>query len=132
MKQNNRAKHAKQMGLNNRKYEEKCSYCGKEEHYAKGYCKNCYARYVRNGFVEPKYDGRSKRLPKLTKKQIRIFLKDLKKFKKENKISKNNCKQYYDWINKKYKPTFRSVEKVYSNLGIDIYSRLKIKGGDKQ
>lgn len=43
----------KNVGLNNRKYAEKCTYCGKEEHYAKGLCKNCYCRAWQNG--TPKY-----------------------------------------------------------------------------
>lgn len=29
----------------------KCSYCGREDVYAKGLCKNCYARQLRNGAV---------------------------------------------------------------------------------
>lgn len=40
------------MGLKNRKYENKCIYCGKEEHYAKGYCKACYCRLRRHGTLE--------------------------------------------------------------------------------
>ena len=40
------------MGIKNRKYE-KCSYCG-NKHYAKGYCRRCYARYLRNGTIEYK------------------------------------------------------------------------------
>ncbi len=44
------------LGLTTRKHEEKCEYCGKEEHYAKGLCRNCYARYLRNGFPELKKD----------------------------------------------------------------------------
>ena len=30
----------------------KCSFCGKEEHHAKGLCNKCYARYRLNGKVE--------------------------------------------------------------------------------
>lgn len=40
---------ARQMGLKTRHYEEICTNCGKKEHYARGYCRNCYARYMRNG-----------------------------------------------------------------------------------
>jgi hypothetical protein len=37
----------------------KCSFCGKEKHYAKGLCKNCYTRYIKRGTVEY-YVGLSK------------------------------------------------------------------------
>lgn len=47
-----RKKQGKIMGLNNRKYD-KCSYCG-NKHYAKGYCRRCYARFLRNGTSEYK------------------------------------------------------------------------------
>lgn len=123
----NREANARRTGLKNRKYEEKCSYCSKDEHYAKGYCKTCYARLRRNGYVEPKYNGRSKRPPKLTEKQIKRFLKDIKKNK--NKI--DGKVGYNRWINKENAPTFNSAKKVYEELGIDIYKRLKIERGGK-
>lgn len=44
--------HTKEMGLKNRKHEEKCDYCGKEEHYALGYCKVCYNRLKRTNKIE--------------------------------------------------------------------------------
>ncbi len=123
----NREINARRIGLKNRKYEEKCTYCGKEEHYAKGYCKACYNRYKRNGFVEPKYNGRSKRPPKLTEKQIKRFLKDVKK----NKNKLQNSNYFNKWFKGIYKPTFNSAKKIYEELGINIYKRLKIEGGEK-
>lgn len=36
----------------NRIHEEKCDYCGKLEHYAKGFCRSCYARYNKKGTPE--------------------------------------------------------------------------------
>ena len=123
----NREINARRIGLKNRKYEEKCTYCGKDEHYAKGYCRNCYNRYRRNGFVEPKYDGRSKRPPKLTEKQIKRFLKDLKKHRKRIEDKRG----YYRWTTGEASPTFSSAKRIYSQLGIDVYKRLKIEGRDK-
>lgn len=32
-----------------------CSYCGKEEHYAKGLCRACWSRMKRNGTLEYQY-----------------------------------------------------------------------------
>ena len=40
------------LGLSRRKYEKKCSYCGKEQHYSKGLCKACYNRLRNNGVLE--------------------------------------------------------------------------------
>ncbi len=42
----------RKMGLNNRKHEEKCDYCGANNHYANGLCRNCYERLRRNGDLE--------------------------------------------------------------------------------
>lgn len=49
---------ARQMGLKNRKHEEKCECCGKPSHYALGYCHNCWARFHRNGNLEYHRAGR--------------------------------------------------------------------------
>ena len=38
--------------MNKRVHEEICDYCGKLEHYAKGYCKNCYTRLQKRGTLE--------------------------------------------------------------------------------
>lgn len=35
------------VGKSNRKYENKCTECGIESHYAKGLCRNCYAKMKR-------------------------------------------------------------------------------------
>lgn len=32
-----------------------CSYCGKQEHYAKGLCRACWSRMKRNGTLEYQY-----------------------------------------------------------------------------
>ena len=45
---------AKEMGLKNRKHEEKCDYCGANSHFAKGMRHNCYERFRRNGNTEYK------------------------------------------------------------------------------
>lgn len=42
----------KEMGIKNRKHEEKCEYCGAPNHFAKGLCHNCYERNRRNGTLE--------------------------------------------------------------------------------
>ncbi len=42
----------RQMGKRNRVHEEKCDYCGFDNHYAKGLCRNCYNRLKRNGYLE--------------------------------------------------------------------------------
>lgn len=47
-----RIENARKMGLNTRIHEEKCDFCGKHEHYAKGLCRNCYERNRRNGRIE--------------------------------------------------------------------------------
>jgi len=49
---------AKQMGLKNRKHENKCECCGKASHYALGYCHNCWSRLHRNGDLEYHRAGR--------------------------------------------------------------------------
>lgn len=51
-----RLRHAKEMGMQTRKYEEVCISCGKKEHYAKGLCRNCYARMLRNGDAEYRHN----------------------------------------------------------------------------
>ena len=42
-----RIEHAREMGRNTRKHAEICDNCGRCEHYAKGYCRNCYTRLMR-------------------------------------------------------------------------------------
>lgn len=37
-----------------------CKHCGIDKHYAKGYCRNCYTRYHRNGTPEILNYGREK------------------------------------------------------------------------
>lgn len=44
-----RREQARKMALKNRKYEEVCTNCGKEEHYAHGLCRNCYHKQRRTG-----------------------------------------------------------------------------------
>lgn len=49
---------AYKMGKNTRKHEEKCDYCGAENHFAKGMCHNCYERFRRNGDLEYRKRGK--------------------------------------------------------------------------
>lgn len=58
----------REMGLHNRKYEEVCSYCGKPEHYALGYCRACYARFNRSGVVDGKEQRMARRLAEMEAK----------------------------------------------------------------
>lgn len=46
-----------------------CSYCGSAKYYAKGFCRNCYARYKANGTPEKK--ERSKRVSDNRKEQCK-------------------------------------------------------------
>ena len=43
---NIRTEHYRQMGLNNRKHFG-CTYCGKDKHYARGFCESCYNKWRR-------------------------------------------------------------------------------------
>ena len=40
------------LGMSNRKYENKCTECGVEKHYAKGLCRNCYSKMRRKEFKQ--------------------------------------------------------------------------------
>ena len=55
----NSREQARKMGLNTRQHEEKCDYCGADNHYAHGLCRNCYTRYMRNGSPEYKKEKKS-------------------------------------------------------------------------
>lgn len=46
-----------------------CSYCGSTKYYAKGFCRNCYARYMANGSPEKK--ERKKRISDNRKEQYK-------------------------------------------------------------
>ena len=46
-----------------------CSYCGSTKYYAKGFCRNCYARYMANGSPEKK--ERKKRVSDNRKEQYK-------------------------------------------------------------
>lgn len=46
-----------------------CSYCGSTKYYAKGFCRNCYARYMENGSPEKK--ERKKRISDNRKEQYK-------------------------------------------------------------
>lgn len=60
---------ARIMGLKNRKYEKKCTYCGKEEHYSHGLCRACYARQRRTGQLDTKEQRVERRLQVLEERQ---------------------------------------------------------------
>lgn len=119
---------AKEMGKNTRKYEEKCTFCGKKEHYTKGYCKNCYARYNRNGHVE--YEEKElvdKKTIPLTEEQIKKGLDLVYMF--EYMIIKNKLLDRATiWHYKQgdSSPRFTSLKKCFDFFGIDIFDRLNI------
>lgn len=56
----------------------KCSFCGKEEHHAKGLCNNCYYRYRRNGKVE----------------YVREFLTEEERIIRKRENNRIRCKRY--------------------------------------
>lgn len=99
-----------------------CLFCKEEkEHYAKGYCKNCYARYKRRGTPEyyehptTSWYERNKEKAKKNQKKYRTENKDkIEKTQKnyyrknKNKIS-NYKKQWY------LKNRERILEKYHNN-----------------
>jgi hypothetical protein len=56
----------------------KCSFCGKEEHFAKGLCNKCYHRYRRNGKVE----------------YVREFLTEEERIRRKRENNRIRCKRY--------------------------------------
>ena len=120
-------KKAKKMGLSSRKYEEKCTLCGKNEHYAKSYCTACYHRFLRKG--TPKYCDREllhkKNIP-LTEEQITKALDIIYTF--QYSLTKSNTISY-DSINRYRKgkiPTIKMIKRCFNYLGLDIFKELNI------
>lgn len=77
-----RVEKGRALGLANRKYENVCTYCGKEEHYSKGLCRACYARLKRNGTLE-KRKAKEKPEPKREVKRRETYDKCIPKNTKE-------------------------------------------------
>ena len=95
-----------------------CKSCNKKPVYAKGYCRNCYERQKRNGFVTPSRED---------------LLKVNKEFKnsKQNKVNKNEIlrKKYSDLVPRteteklyysKFLETNYSLRSVAKELNISV------------
>lgn len=122
-----RIEHGRIMGLSNRKYEKKCIFCGKEEHYAKGYCKNCFARYLRRGTAEYKIPKGRKTIP-LNENQINkaLVLVTASRFDLyKNKLLCNET--FNNWIKGNSKPTYNKLKKIFDFLNLDIVKELEIE-----
>ncbi len=77
-------KQGKIAGKLNRKHEEVCIYCGKAEHYAKGYCKNCYSRLMKTGCLNKKELNSEYTRAKEANKKSRQVEREAKKTTKYN------------------------------------------------
>ena len=119
-------KNARKIGLLSRKYEEKCNFCGKKEHYAKGYCRNCYNRYWRKSTVEYR-ELLHKHIIPLNKEQIEkgkeILYIGAPSLVKNNIIDYSYLSRYK---NSNRQPRFTTFKKCFDFLGIDIFEELNI------
>lgn len=79
-----------------------CSFCGKEKHYAKGLCRNCYWRNLRNGTAE--YKQKKGRKEKPTKQKTVWYDKLYKDVFWETVFDDGYCKpdDFIDSINAVY------------------------------
>lgn len=119
-------KKIQEVGFKNRKYKEECTNCGKKEHYALGYCRVCYNRYLKTGSP----------VRKELKTKFRIKLNEEQKELAKNIIIENaaiirkkkliHYSTLIDWKNGIFlRPSL--LKKVFDDLGIDIYSALNIE-----
>lgn len=107
--------------MNKRVHEEKCDFCGKLEHYAKGLCHNCYYRLKRRGTVEyyihptTSYYERNKDKILENAKQYRIKNKEY--FKEYDKIYQKNNKEKISNYKKQWylKNRERILKKYHEN-----------------
>ena len=116
---------ARQMGLNSRKYEKKCNHCGIEEHYAKGYCRNCYTRLHKKGTLEYRELLHKKIIPLTTEqsdKAINIMDKYASILTKADIIGWDSFSRY----RRGRKPSYKTIKKCFNYLGLDIFKELKI------
>ena len=114
------------IGKHNRKYEEVCTFCGRNEHYAKSYCKVCYARYRKHGRVEYK-ELKHKRTIHLTPSQIKKGLDVVYFFEYiliKNKVMDRANIWRYKTQNRQ--PSFRILKRCFDYLGLDIFNELWI------
>lgn len=118
----------REMGLKNRRHEERCEYCGKEEHYAKGLCKNCYNRKNRTGTVEY-YENKVKKNIRLSKEQVEKGLEDI--WKEREKLEKEDRLKIYKrrYQYKKYgnKISYKALKELYRKIGKDIIKEIGIE-----
>ena len=119
---------ARRMGKNTRKYEEKCTFCGKNEHFARGYCRNCYARYNKKGTVEyTEKELINKMTIPLTEEQIKKGLELVYMFEYmiiKNKLLDRATIWHYKQGHRV--PKFTILKKCFDFFGIDIFDKLKI------
>ena len=69
----------------------KCNFCGNLKHYAKGYCRNCYERFKRNG--TPEYVVREKLDIEIIKQHNRERSREY--YKTHYEQCRNKEKEYY-------------------------------------
>lgn len=108
-----------------RLYKEKCTFCGKNEHYAKGYCRNCYARFLKKGTVEYRELLHKKNIP-LSKEQIskalNIIYSTAPILVKGNMIGYDSLCRY----KKGRIPRIKMIKRCFDYLGLDIFEELNI------
>lgn len=122
-----RIESARKMGLANRKYQKKCTFCGKEEHYQHGYCKNCFARYLRKGTAEYKIPKKRKTIP-LTENQINKALVLVTASRFDLYKNKLICSETFNsWIKGSTKPTYKKLKRIFVFLNLDIIKELEIE-----
>lgn len=119
-------KKIQEVGFKNRKYKEECTNCGKKEHYALGYCRVCYNRYLRTGSPDRK-ELKVKFKIKLNEEQKElakdIIIKNATTIKEKKLIHYSTL---IDWEKGIFlRPSL--LKKVFDDLGINIYSALNIE-----
>jgi hypothetical protein len=90
----------------------KCSFCGKEEHHAKGLCNNCYYRKYRNGKLE----------------YIKKYLTDEERKEKNKKYYKEHIEQERARARKWY---WEHIEQSRERCRIYNRTKRKNKGENK-
>ena len=102
-----------------RVHEEKCDYCGKLEHFAKGLCHNCYERMRRNGTPDfhqnQTKEERQQKAQEYYVKNKEKILENCKKrwieYYKKNKQKESERKRQW-YIKKKIKRIINETNKI--------------------
>jgi len=110
---------------NARIYEEKCEFCGKKEHYAKGYCRACYSRILRKGTPEYRELLHKKIIPlneEQTQKALNVIYTAAPILTKNKIIGHDSIFRF----KKGRKPKFKTIKRCFDFLGFDIFEELNI------